>query len=275
MIDDKNIPLPIMDILRKAYIAVLNNVKSWLIFSYILAVPIYLISRYLPEPAIEPMNFDYQSLVFYVAISVIILVVINIFFYRIFMLEKGELFKINTSELLSVFFKMTAYILALLCVLFLAILTLVLLFGLFVTIIQAVFGETALSEAISTTVVNLSMLIVMLLITMRVQPTFISLALNKAVLPMKSAYFYTRDNNKELILIGLFSFIPAMLPSTAALMIIENFTASEATINLVAYLLFPLLLLPNIMIMSSGAQIYKYLVPTGPDDKNHRMDITA
>lgn len=275
MIDDKNIPLPVMEILRNGYSVVFNNVKFWLIFSYILALPIYLISKLLPEPSIEQINFDYLSLVSYLTISIIILVAINIFFYRIFMLEKGDLLKISTRELLGVFFKMAAYILALLCVLFLAILTLVLLFGLVVTIVQAVAGETALSEAILSTVVNLLMLIVMLLITMRVQPTFINVALNKAVLPMKSAYYYTRDNNKELILIGLFSFIPAMLPSTAALMIIESFTAGETTIDLVAYLLFPLLLLPTIVVMSAGAQIYKFLVPTGPDDKNHTVDITT
>ena len=92
---------------------------------------------------------------------------------------------------------------------------------------------------------------------------------------MKSAYYYTRDNNKKLILIGLFAFIPAMLPSTAALMIIENFTAEKTTIDLIAYLLFPLILLPNIVVMSAGAEIFKFLVPVGPNEVNNKGDITA
>ena len=109
----------------------------------------------------------------------------------------------------------------------------------------------------------------MLLINMRLQPTFISIAINEQTLPMKSAYFYTRDNNRELILIGLFSFIPALLPSTVALMFVNNLSLSQNAVVITDFLLFPLLLLPNLVLLSAGVQIYNYLVP---QNKGH-MDI--
>ncbi len=266
MINNKNIILPVMTILKKSYLMVFNNIKIWLIYSYILAIPIFLLSTVLSQ-----LNYNFLSLSFYITICFIVLISINIFFYRVFALPKKDLFKIDMGEFIKSFLKMATYLLALLCVLFLAILTLGLLLGVIVSIVEEVAGKTALSEAFLTTLVTIIMLVFILLITMRVQPTFISIALNKAILPMKSAYYYTRDNNRRIIIIGLLSFIPAMIPSIVGVMIIDVVGPS----NLLSYFLFPFLLLPSIIIISSGITIYELLVPEDLENENHITDITV
>jgi len=266
MINNKNIILPVMTILKKSYLMVFNNIKIWLIYSYILAIPIFLLSTVLSQ-----LNYNFLSLSFYITICFIVLISINIFFYRVFALPKKDLFKIDIGEFIKSFLKMATYLLALLCVLFLAILTLGLLLGLIVSIVEEVAGKTALSEALLTTLVTIVMLVFILLITMRVQPTFISIALNKAILPMKSAYYYTRDNNRRIIIIGLLSFIPAMIPSIVGVMIIDVVGPSD----LLSYFLFPFLLLPSIIIISSGITIYELLVPEDLENENYITDITV
>ena len=58
---NKNIILPVMTILKKSYLMVFNNIKIWLIYSYILAIPIFLLSTVLSQ-----MNYSFLSLSFYI-----------------------------------------------------------------------------------------------------------------------------------------------------------------------------------------------------------------
>ncbi|HRW30770.1 MAG TPA: hypothetical protein P5227_12290, partial [Emcibacteraceae bacterium] len=215
MQDDKNKLLPVMDILRNTYLTVYSNIKSLIIFSYLLAVPIYLISQLLTMPTTEEPTVNYFTIAAYVLISLLILAITNIYFYRLFKLGKENVLKITPDQLFSVSTSMLAYLLALFGILFIALVTISLIIGVIVSVVNELVGPSRTSY--TSAVANLIILIVMLLINMRLQPTFISIAINEQTLPMKSAYFYTRDNNRELILIGLFSFIPALLPSTVAL----------------------------------------------------------
>ena len=99
MIYDQNISLPVIEILKSTYFSVFKKFKAWLVFSYTLAIPIYFISKILPDHIIQQTDFDYVSLVFYMTISLLILVVLNIYIYRLFMLGTGELFKVSINEL--------------------------------------------------------------------------------------------------------------------------------------------------------------------------------
>lgn len=267
MQDDKNKLLPVMDILKNAYLTIYTNIKSLIIFSYLLAVPIYLISQFLTMPTAETATVSYFTIAAYVLISLLILAITNIYFYRLFTLGNENVLKITPDKLFSLSTSMVAYLLALFGILFIALVTVSLIIGVIVSVVNELLGPGR--SALTSAAANLIILIVMLLINMRLQPTFISIAINEQTLPMKSAYYYTRDNNRELILIGLFSFIPALLPSTVALIFVNNLSLSQNAVVISDFLLFPLLLLPNIVLLSAGVQIYNYLVPK---NKPH-MDI--
>ena len=272
MSDNINKTLPVLDILKNSYSAVIANIKPFIIFSYVLCAPIYLLSTIMPPAASNIDDVSYTSIITYLILSVIILIIINTFFYRLFSVGKSQLFKINPPQLLKIFSKMAIYLFVLAFLLFITLLAVVLIFGLAVSIVSEIAGDSALSEALMRSVVNFALLIAILLVNMRLQPTFISIAINKVSIPMKSAFYYTRDNNKELILIGLFSFIPALLPSTICFMIIGMLNLDPNYVNILAFLLFPLLLLPNVLILSAGIEVYKYLLP---EQLNQEMDVSV
>lgn len=256
-----------MDILKNAYLTVYGNFKSLIIFSYLLAVPIYLISQFLTMPTAEAATVSYFTIAAYILISLLILAITNIYFYRLFMLGKENVLKITPDKLFSVSTSMLTYLLALFGILFIALVTISLIIGVIVSVVNELVGPGG--SSLISAAANLIILIVMLLINMRLQPTFISIAVNVQTLPMKSAYYYTRDNNRELILIGIFSFIPALLPSTVALMFVNNLSLTQNAVVITDFLLFPLLLLPNVVLLSAGVQIYNYLVP----QNNSNLDI--
>lgn len=275
MIDDRNISLPVAEIIKRSYKGLTNNIKSIMVFSYLLAIPVYLVSKLLPSPANGYQEASPVAIVLYFVVCFAILIVVNIFFYRLFILQKGQFFKITVEELMGAISRIAAYLLALLGVLFVTLVTAIL----FIAVIVSVFTELgALNEAggaVVNLIANLLILSMIMLINMRIQPTFISIAANGKVLPMKSAYYYTRDNNKPLLVIGLLCMLPALALSSIIYMGVQVSEVSSLGADLLNFALFPLLLLPNILLFSAGAEIYKFLVSGEPNQQHNTTDITA
>ena len=257
---ERNRPLNIIDTLKASYSRLLQNVKEAIIISYVLAMIIFLSSLVLPSIPTEPSPNNYIIFLTYVCVGLIVHVVLSFFTYRLLALGKGNLLKISPAEFLSIMGKMFLYSVGLLFLLFLAMLALLLFVGLITAIINGVTEQAILSNSILEALVNITMLAISLLIIMRLQPTFISLALNENLVPMKSAFYYTRDNNKELSAIGLFGFIPSMMPMLIVFWLISITNLSFLSGDILALVLFPFLVLPNLVILSAGVEIYCSMV---------------
>lgn len=273
MIDDRNISLPVAKIVRNSYSGLIKNIKSIVIFSYLLAIPVYLVSKLLPSPANGSQEASPIAIVLYFVVCFAILVIVNIFFYRRFTLHEGQILKITVKKLIRIVGRIAAYLLALLGVIFITLVTAIL----FIAVIVSVFTELgALNEtggAVVNVIANLLILSLIMLINMRIQPTFISIATGNNTLPMKSAYYYTRDNSKSLIMIGLLCILPALALSSALYMGIQALVVSPVSTDLVNFALFPFLLLPNILLFSAGAEIYKVLIPNAFDQQSNATGI--
>ncbi len=258
---EQNRSLLILGILKSAYINVLSNVKKILIGSYILALIVSVLSFVLPSTPTGPSPDNYLIFITYLCAGMLMHVLLSTFLSRLLILGPQKLLKINLTQLLTILGKTFIYLMVLIFLLFLAMVALLLFIGLITSIVNGVTGQVILPEQILAPVVNIAMLAVTLLIFMRLQPTFISIAINKAVIPMKSAFFYTRNNNKELIGISLLGFIPSMMPLMLIYWVINAANITLLSGDILALLLFPLLLLPNIIVLSAGIEIYKILVP--------------
>lgn len=89
---------------------------------------------------------------------------------------------------------------------------------------------------------------------------------------MKTAYYYTRDNNMNLLIIGFASYFPVALLSSLLSTGILALDRSIPGAEYLFILILPVFMLPNILIFSAGAEIYKCLVPR---DHHNKMDISA
>ncbi len=272
MDDDLNKSLPVDEIVKKAYSNVRDNLKYILILSYIVMIPVFFASRLLNLGSFEENNINIAGILLYLCVSIAVLLFLNVFSYRLFVLGREKLYKININQLLSMLGKLLLYYIALFAVLFLAVVTLALLMGLIVMIVQAVSGLNTQNNPITTTIFSSFILIFVLLISLRVQPTFISIALNRKAIPMKTSYYYTRDNNMNLLIIGFASYFPVALLSSLLSTAIVTLEKSAPGAEYLMVLILPLFMLPNILIFSAGAEIFKYLVPK---DQNHKVDISA
>jgi hypothetical protein len=147
---------------------------------------------------------------------------------------------------------------------------------LMLSIIGSVAGEAATNGLIISTITSSVIFSFLILIVLRTQPTFISISVDHTVLQMKSSYYYTRDNNWNLLAIGFLAYVPLLLISTAIMMLINNATLVDSNVNnILSYLVTPLNLLPFALQTSAGIEIYKYLVPSSIVVHNESGNITV
>ncbi len=250
-----------MDILHRSYLTLLAKTKWILVLSYIVAVCIFIASLFLPSPADLPDNADFATSMSYVGVFLVLWLIINIVFYRPLATDTQSFGEILPRRLFSATVKMALYLAFLLFLMFLAQLSLSLLIGIIVAIVNNVSGAEILNEANLPPVVYFLMLVVTLLILMRLQPTLFSVAAHRTHVPMKDAFYYTRDNTKQIILIGLLSFIPSMMPLLIVVSAVTAISGLASAGGVVTLVIFPLFLLPYVAVMSAGIEISNYLLP--------------
>lgn len=259
---DKNRTLPVMDILYLSFKNIIAKIKTVFILSYLIALIVYLFTLFLPGPTNLPEEAGLFARISYIGLFLSLVLIISIVFYRLWTLDIKSYKDYVPSKLVAVIFKMIMYLAGLFFLLFIAELAVFLLFLLITAIVNNIGDAPIINEAHIGPVVYFTMLMVTLLIVMRLQPTFISVATNNEHIPMKSSYYYTRDNNKELIMIGLFTFLPALMPIMITFYAFTGDNGSASTGALLTFLVFPLFLLPYLMVLSAGVEVYKYLVPS-------------
>ncbi len=257
MMDDVNKQLPVIDILKSTYSCLFNNIKAFLILSYSVMAPIYAVNYFLAIDINQQQEFSAQ-IIFYSLFILLIMLILSIFLYRLFMLGANHHLKLSMAEMTNIFSKTFIYSLALFFVIFLTILCIALLFGLMVSIINATAGDGALNKEIIGTIIKAIIMGFALIVVLRTQPTFISIALKDEMIPMKSAYYYTRDNNVRLLIIGLLSYMPIMALSATAIML--DHSLSENLDRFLSFVISPLNLMPYALLLSAGAQTYKYFL---------------
>ena len=268
---DQNIILDVKDILIKSYGNLRDNLKSYLIICYVMMFPMSL------WQLISPLTIDMETtqaidLLPRLLCTLVFLLFFSIFLYRLFLLGKDRQYKVTPSKLLDIFTKTFLYTLALGAVMVLALLSVVLLFGLVIVVINSMAGENAMENSSVSTIILFFISILLMLIIFRTLPTFISIAIGEATIPMKSAYYYTRENGKQLILIGLGCYIPVSILSGLLIIAIAQLGITGNTFGAVlSFILSPLSIAPFALQTSAGAEIFKTLVPGA---KEHLETIT-
>ncbi len=256
---EKNRSLPVFDILHLSFINIFAKIKPIFLISYGIALSIYIVVMLLPGPGDLVSEASLLIRISYLALLLSLLLIISTLFYRALsfdILSFRELFPKKAGTII----KMLLYLIGLMFLLFIATLAISLFFLLIAAIVNNVTEASILNETNLPPVVYFSMMVVILFIIMRLQPTFISIATERNFIEMKSSYYYTRDNFKELILIGLFSFVPAMLPIVIVYYALAGSSGLAVTNTFVTFLIFPLFLLPYLSVLSAGIEVDKFLV---------------
>ena len=273
MQQELNDKLPIIRVIKNAYVDLFNKKKQYLIMSYLVTIPLFAVQYFFPvKVAYE--QFSFANVWINMIVSLPLLLLLGIFLLRLFMLGEKIQFKITPSDLINIFAKTFLYSIALSLVIILVILCVGFLFGLMLVIINSVAGENATSGDVISGLITSAIMIFVLLTVFRTQPTFVSIALNQKTIPMKSAYYYTRDNNWNLILIGIACYAPIIVPTLLILLLnIGPLTSPTPLTMLLSFLLAPLNMMPYALHLSAGSQIYKYLVPYDEEGHNLKMDL--
>ena len=160
------------------------------------------------------------------------------------------------------FGKTTLFSFMLVLVQIIASITIIALFGLMFSIIFSVANLDPENNLILSYLLPLIIIAFLLLISLRVQPTFVSISIKDTLITMRSAYYYTRDNNKNLLIIGLFCILPTYCASQLLFYIIYNIvTINPSLQSILTYLFAPITMLSFALLIAAGTEIYKYLVP--------------
>lgn len=261
MLDEQNTILSPIETLKKAYANLRDNVKSYCILSYILMLPPTIFQYFMPME-FDPQTTTYSEVLIPMILLLVFLVIFSIFLYRMYLLGQNNMYKLSLPRLTEIFAKSFGYTIGLSIVLLLALLSIGLLFGLLLVIINAGAGGIVEDNNVLSTVIWITMTLFMSLIVFRTIPTFANLAVSNTLLPMKSAYYYTRQNNKNLILIAIGCYAPLAIISAILFYMIYSIGIESNGINMViSYLLTPLSLAPYALQISVGSILYQDLVP--------------
>lgn len=273
MIEEKNKVLNPFKIIKKTYQNVFDKFKSYLVLCYVILLPTF-IYQYLSPLEIDPERTQFIDVLPRLTFTLIILIILGIFLYRLFMLDREALFKITPQKLLKIFSKSTLYTVVLAIVLLLALLSVGLLFALVLVVINSVAGENSTDTTIISSIIWMGISLFLILIVFRTLPTFTSIAVGDKLIAMKSAYYYTRDNNKNFIIIAISCYLPMTMISALLAYIVSNIGFELTEINLIiSFILLPLSILPYALQISAGTEIYKELVPMEQYSKMKNSDM--
>ena len=273
MIEDKNKILNPVMIIKKSYQNIFDHFKSYFLLSYVILLPTF-IYQYISPLKIDPKATPFLEVFPRLIFTLIILIILSIFLYRLFTLGRDNCFKLTPKNLLDIFSKFFLYTIALAIVLLLALMSIGLLFALVLTVINSVVGENATDTVIISSIVWIIMSLFLLLIVFRTLPTFTSIAIGDKLIAMKSAYYYTRKNNKNFIIIAIACYLPMTMISAFFAYILSNSCIEENSINsIIAFVLLPLSIMPYALQLSAGVEIYKELVPMEKYTKMQKTDM--
>lgn len=275
MLDEKNKILNSSDVIKRAYANILIHFKTYLMLCYVILLPTF-IYQYLSPLKIDPKTTQFIEVLPRLIFTLLVLIILGIFINRLFMFGKERLFKLTPKELLKIFSKYFLYTIALAIVLLLALLSIGLLFALILTVINSSIGTNALSSEIISSIVWIVMALFLSLVVFRTLPTFTSIATNNRFIPMKSAYYYTRNNNKNLLIIAVACFLPMTMISALLVFMVDNIGFESNTINsIIAFILLPINILPYALQLSAGIEIYKELIPNEHNSSKQTLDMNV
>ncbi|MCC3861641.1 hypothetical protein [Pseudemcibacter aquimaris] len=261
MLDEDNKILSPKDVLIKAYSNLKDNLKSYCILSYVVMLPLSLL-QFIAPLRINPETTSFTEVLLPLLLTLAFLVIFSILLYRQFLMGKDSVFKLPFASFAEKFIKSFAYTIALSLVLILALLSVGLLFGLILVIVNAAAGENATDNIVISTVIWMLMSLFMALVIFRTIPTFANLAVSNTLLPMKSSYYYTRQNNKNLILIAIGCYAPMAMISALLFYIIYSLgLESDVSTMVISYILMPISLAPFALQVSAGSVLFAELVP--------------
>jgi len=273
MIEDKNKILNPVMIIKKSYQNIFDHFKSYFLLSYVILLPTF-IYQYISPLKIDPKATPFLEVFPRLIFTLIILIILSIFLYRLFTLGRDNFFKLTPKNLLDIFSKFFLYTIALAIVLLLALMSIGLLFALVLTVINSVAGENATDTVIISSIVWIIMSLFLLLIVFRTLPTFTSIAIGDKLIAMKSAYYYTRNNNKNFIIIAIACYLPMTMISAFFAYILSNSCIEANSINsIISFVLLPLSIMPYALQLSAGVEIYKELVPMEKYTKMQKTDM--
>jgi len=206
MQDNPSPRLPIMALLRTSYRMFFDQIKSHLVISYLFSLPFLIIniSGWLNLSNFQPQNpgsFFTAQLMVVIALSFLLLTFLAIVYFRLFMMGPGNFLKISLGKLADIYGHMLIYGLMAAGLLLIALICLLLLSGLVVSIVTNILPSAPLHLMLNSLAVIFTLGLT-LVISLRLQPSFISIAIGDRPLPFKSSWYYTMGHNRDIFLIG-------------------------------------------------------------------------
>ena len=249
-----------IDVVRRTYQNLMDNLKSYCLLVYVILFPTFA-SQYFWPVRIDP-DTSKLDIILPLILTFSILVILSIFLFRLFMLGKENLFKLSASKLFDMMSRSFLYSIALAMVLVIALFSVGLLFMLILTIIGSIAGENTINSILVSTIGWIGISFFLMLIIFRTLPTFISIAIGSRTIPMKTAYYYTRENNKSLLIIGICCYLPLTIISAILGYIVGSIgIENDVIMMLISFMIIPISIAPLALQLSAGSELYKELIP--------------
>ncbi|MFC7048252.1 hypothetical protein [Emcibacter nanhaiensis] len=282
--------LPVLRVVKEAYLTFRANLKQHIFLSYIFYLPLTLF-LFAPELlVIKYMTLADGQIAYhlsklqlsYLAASFLIFVALTMLFFRLHLLGRDNFLKFSLPDLGRILVKYLLYLAAMIILLMIFVIMVTTVLGLVLSIVAGISGldlapqhNRALAMTIATAISLLTVGI-----SFRMMMTFISIAENRKFIPFKEAWYYTRNNGVALFLCFLLTFLPAWLVYMACFNLLAallattgNGTATiDPTFIVAQYVLCPIIFAPGSLFCAGLTQAYAYLV--GPrKDTGHIADL--
>lgn len=226
-------PLPIVTIIKASYRDFFDQIKSHVILSYLISLPFFLakILGWINLPAILSQNAQgifTLPLIIYMIASLLLFALMVIFYFRLYSLERYNFLKINLHNLADIYGNTLMYGIMAAGLLIIATICLTLMGGLLASIITNILSlggdQLAVVNSMWMIVMMIMVLILIFTISLRLQPTFISIAQGQRSLPFKTSWFHTTGHSRDIFLISAAVLILPYIASYIAQYIVIHMT---------------------------------------------------
>lgn len=200
--------LPILAIIQASYRDFFTRIRSHVILSYLISLPFFLANMlgWVTMPnfqAANPENFFTLELAIYMIASLMLFTLLIILYFRLYTLGRENFLKVSFSGLAEIYGRMLIYSLMAAGLLFITIICLTLVTGLIAGILTNILAFGGQAQLLTNYMAIMVTLIMTFVISLRLQPTFISIAQGLPPMPFKTSWYHTRGHSRDILIISV------------------------------------------------------------------------
>lgn len=262
--------LPVLSIIQASYRDFFTQIKSHVILSYLISLPFFLINFMgwvrLPNLQTADMTDSFTfGLLFYMGGYLLAISLLVVFYFRLFTLGQENFLKISLPKLANIYGRTLIYSIMAAGLILIALLCLSLIGGLVISIIAGIFAMAQQQITLINFIIGIITLGLTFTIALRLQPTFISLAIGKTPLPFKTSWFFTAGHSWNIFLICAAALLLPYICGTIAqyfAIILTNVSALKGQVSnmstaryVIFYLLSPISLASVALVSAASCNI--------------------